>query len=272
MTHFISKLLSAAAALVSSDGRLLEGDVPDDRARFEQEKRDSAAGLAADADLLHRAAELQIDAAAHRYTYLWSWLGLPIIQLPPDIIALQEIIWETRPDVIIETGVARGGSIVFFASILHLLGGGGIVLGVDVEIRPHNREAVERHPLAPRIRLIEGSSTDPTILDRVRAFVPPGARVMVVLDSDHSHAHVLAELRAYGPLVTRDAFLVVADTGLGVPEAERLRIRDWGPGNNPMTALRAYLDETGRFVPDAFYNGKLLLTSNPGGYLRCIAE
>lgn len=243
----------------------------DDRADFEAEKRRSAAALAADGELARRAGEVQIGAAEHRYTYLWSWLGLPIIQLPPDVVALQEIVWETRPDVIVETGVARGGSLVFFASILQLLGGEGIAVGVDVEIRPHNRDAIERHPLAHRIRLIEGSSTDDATVAQVRALIPAGARVMVMLDSDHSHAHVLAELRRYGPLVTPGAFLVVADTGLGVPPAERLRIRDWGPDNNPMTALRAYLAETNRFEPDAFYNAKLLITSNPSGYLRCTA-
>ncbi len=243
----------------------------DDRTEFEAEKRRSAASLASDRALLHRAAEVQIDAAAHRYTYLWSWLGLPIIQLPTDVVVLQEIVWETRPDVVIETGVARGGSLILFASILQLLGGEGFVVGVDVDVRPHNREAIESHPLGGRVRLIEGSSTDEATLARVRALIPPNARVMVVLDSDHSHAHVLAELRAYGPLVTPGAFLVVADTGLGIPEAERLRVRDWGPGNNPMSALRAYLAETDRFEPDPFSNGKLLMTSNPGGYLRCLA-
>jgi cephalosporin hydroxylase len=243
----------------------------DDRAEFEDEKRAAAARLASDAALLHRAAELQIDAARHRYTYLWSWLGLPIIQLPADVVALQEIVWETRPDVVVETGVARGGSLALFASILQLLGGDGIVVGVDVEIRPHNRRAIEEHPLAHRIRLVEGSSTDERTVAKVRAAIPPGARVMVVLDSDHSHAHVLAELRHYAPLVTPGAFLIVADTGLGIPEAATYRVRDWGPENNPMTALRAFLAETQRFVVDEFYNAKLLVTSNPSGYLRCVA-
>jgi len=245
--------------------------VRDDRLEFEDEKRKRAARLAEDRDLLHRAANVQIDAAAHNYTYLWSWLGLPIVQLPPDVVALQEIIWETKPDVVVETGVARGGSLVFFASILQMLGGDGIVVGVDIDIRAHNRESIERHPLAHRIRLIEGSSVDDATVERVRALIPAGARVMVVLDSDHSHAHVLAELRRYAPFVTPGQFLVVADTGLGIPEAARLRVRDWGPENNPLTALRAYLAETDRFQADPFYNGKLLMTSSPGGYLRCVA-
>lgn len=240
----------------------------DDRTEFEAEKRRSAAALGLDGDLMHRAAELEIASARHRYTYLWSWLGLPIIQLPPDIVALQEIVWETRPDVIVETGVARGGSLILSASILQLLGGDGIVVGVDIDVRPHNRKAIEAHPLGHRVRLIEGSSIAAPTLARVRALIPEGARVMVVLDSDHSHAHVLAELRQYAPLVSPGLFLIVADTVLGLPEASEVRVRDWGPGNNPMSALEAYLAETDAFEPDSFYNGKLLMTSNPGGYLR----
>ncbi len=242
----------------------------DDRAEFEAKKRVSAAALATDHGLLHRAAELEIDSARHDYTYLWSWLGLPIIQLPPDIVALQEIIWETRPDVIVETGVARGGSLILSASILQLLGGDRFVIGVDIEIRRHNRAAIESHPLGGRVRLVEGSSVEPATVATVRSMIPDGRRVMVVLDSDHSHDHVLAELRLYAPLVTPDAFLVVADTVLGLPEARDVHVRGWGPDNNPMTALRAYLGETSDFVADPFYNGKLLMTSNPGGYLRRI--
>ena len=228
----------------------------DDRAEFEAKKRLSAAALASDRELLHRAAELEIDSARHDYTYLWSWLGLPIIQLPQDVV--------------VETGIARGGSLILSASILQLLGGDGFVVGVDIDVRPHNRQAIESHPLAARVRLVEGSSTEQATVDTVRAMIPPGARVMVVLDSNHSHDHVLAELRLYAPLVTPGAFLVVADTVLGLPEARDVRVRDWGPENNPMTALRAYQRETNAFVEDPFYNGKLLMTSNPGGYLRRI--
>jgi cephalosporin hydroxylase len=243
----------------------------DDREEFEAEKRRSAAALAEDRDLLHRAAEVQIDSNRHRYTYLWSWLGLPIIQIPSDIVALQEIIWETRPDVIVETGVARGGSLILSASILQLLGGDGIVIGIDVDIRPHNRAAIEGHPLAHRVKLIEGSSTDAATLAAVRAALPNQARVMVVLDSDHSYEHVLAEMRAYAPLVSVGAYLVVADTVLALPEAQNVRVRSWGPDNNPMMAIHTYLSEKSDFVADPFYNGKLLMTSNPGGYLRRIA-
>lgn len=242
----------------------------DDRAAFAADQRKHARELAADAALLHRGYDLTVDLAAHKYTYLWNWLGVPIIQLPTDVVVMQEIIWETKPDVIVETGVARGGSLIFSASILQLLGKGE-VLGVDIEIRPHNRESIEQHPLSHRIRLIEGSSTDPQTIDRVRSAIPPNASVMVVLDSDHTHDHVIAELRAYAPLVTAGQFLIVADTGVGLEEASRLHFERWDATNNPRTAMDAFLRESNRFEADAFYNGKLVMTSSPGGYLRCVA-
>src|SRR4051794_40201866 len=182
----------------------------DDRAAFEAQRREAAARLAADERLAADALELNIAADRHDWSYQWSWLGLPVIQLPPDIVALQEVIWETRPELVIETGIARGGSLVLYASLLELVGEGE-VLGIDIDIRAHNREAIEAHPLAKRIRMIEGSSLDDDVVARARAAAAEVERVMVVLDSNHTHAHVLGELRAYGPLVTVGQFLVVAD-------------------------------------------------------------
>lgn len=240
----------------------------DDRAEFAASQREFALRLSDDADLVHRAFQVQVDAAKHRFTYLWNWLGVPIIQLPADIVVLQEIIWETRPTVIIETGVARGGSVVFSASMLQLLGE-GFVIGIDIDIRPHNRKTIESHPLAHRIHLIEGSSVDAEVVASIKRLVPAGARVMVILDSLHTHEHVLTELRAYSSLVSPGQFLVVADTGVGVKEAEHLHFDRWDASNNPLTALKAFLVESDRFEQDPFYNGKLLMTSSPGGYLRC---
>jgi cephalosporin hydroxylase len=239
----------------------------DDRADFEQEKRVAAARMAADEALA--AGALALNAAADRYdwSYQWSWLGLPVIQLPPDIVALQEVIWETRPQLVIETGIARGGSLVLYASILELLGEGE-VLGIDIDIRSHNREAIKTHPLAGRIQMIEGSSLDEAVVDEARGAAADVERVMVVLDSNHTHDHVLAELRAYGPLVTVGQFLVVADTFVDQIPPQEHRPRPWGPGDNPATALKAWLDEVDGFEPDAFVNAKLLLTASPGGYLR----
>jgi cephalosporin hydroxylase len=239
----------------------------DDRVRFEEERREAAARMAADEELAREALALNVSADRHDWSYQWSWLGLPVIQMPPDIVVLQEVIWETRPLLVIETGIARGGSLVLYASILELLGEGE-VLGIDVDIRAHNRGAIEAHPLARRIRMIEGSSLDDDIVARARAAAAEAERVMVVLDSNHTHEHVLAELRAYGRLVTVGQFLVVADTFVEQIPAQEHRPRQWGPGNNPATALRAWLDEVEGFEPDQFVNAKLLLTASPGGYLR----
>src|SRR5579864_8617534 len=187
---------------------------PDDRAEFEADKRRNTLALGADAAVFDAALDALVAADRHRYNYLWSWMGAPVIQLPADILATQEVIWAAKPEVIVETGVARGGSLIFYASMLTLIGRGQVI-GVDIDIRAHNRDTIERHPMAGKIALIEGSSTAPETLAAVRAAIPPGAAVMVLLDSDHSRAHVLAELRAYGPLVTPGQFLVVSDTVLG---------------------------------------------------------
>nr|WP_255532446.1 CmcI family methyltransferase [Paracoccus sp. IB05] len=204
------------------------------------------------------------------YSYLWSWMGVPIIQMPADIMATQEVIWETKPDVIIETGVARGGSVLFMASLLEVMGKGKVI-GVDIDIRAHNREAIESHPMSKRVVLIEGGSADEDTLTKVRAEIPPGARVMVVLDSDHSRDHVLAECRAYGDLVTEGCYLVVADTLVGhVSEenAPKKRSKLWFAGNEPLSALRDYMAETDAFEVNEVLNGKLVLSSSPGGYIR----
>jgi cephalosporin hydroxylase len=239
----------------------------DDRAEFERERREAAARMATDQTLAAAALALNAAADRHDWSYQWSWLGLPVIELPPDIVALQEVIWETRPQLVIETGIARGGSLVLYASILELLGQGE-VLGIDIDIRAHNREAIEAHRLARRIRMIEGSSLDEAVVGEALGAAAVAERVMVVLDSNHTHEHVLAELRAYGPLVTVGQFLVVADTFVEQIPAQEHRPRPWGPGDNPATALHAWLEEVEGFEPDPFVNAKLLLTASPGGYLR----
>jgi cephalosporin hydroxylase len=243
----------------------------DDRAAFEEKKRVQAVALGGDRGVFDAAVQVLQAADKYDYSYLWSWMGVPIIQLPADVLATQEVIWETKPDVVVETGVARGGSVLFMASLLELIGKGKVI-GVDIDIRAHNRDSIERHPMAKRVQLIEGSSIDAAIVAKVRAEIPSGASVMVVLDSDHSRNHVLAELRSYGPLVTEGCYLVVADTGLGrlKPEqAPRNRSKLWLKGDEPLAALEAYLEESDRFEIDPVINGKLILSSSPGGYLRC---
>ena len=252
-------------------------DRGDDRPAFAAHVEAQSRALGRDEGALRRSIDTVLDLDRYDYTYLWSWMGVPIIQMPADVMATQEAVWATRPDVIIETGVARGGSVVFLASLLELMGAsadrGGFVIGVDIDIRAHNREAIERHPMARRIRLVEGGSVDDATLETVRALIPPGARVMAVLDSDHSRAHVLAELRAYGPMVTEGCYLVVADTVVGhlsEEEAPKRRSRVLFRGNDPLSARDDYLAETDRFEVDPVLNGKLALSSSPGGYLRCV--
>jgi cephalosporin hydroxylase len=203
-----------------------------------------------------------------KYSYNFSWLGRPIIQYPQDIIALQEIVWRTRPDLIIETGIAHGGSLVFFASLLELIGANGRVLGIDIEIRPHNRRAIETHPLAHRVSMIEGSSISSDV-SGAAVKQAAGKRTMVVLDSNHTHQHVAAELNAYAPLVSRGCYLVVLDTIVEDMPASFFADRPWGPGNSPKTAVRAFLETTDRFTVDRSIDHKLLISVGPEGYLLC---
>jgi cephalosporin hydroxylase len=200
------------------------------------------------------------------YSYNFTWLGLPIIQYPQDVLALQEIIWKTKPDLIVETGIARGGSIVFSASMLQLLGEGKVI-GIDIDIREHNRTAIERHPLFSRIEMIQGSSVDPTVVAEVKKRTQGARRIMVILDSNHSAAHVTAELEAYAQLVTPGCYLSVMDTVVERLPQELSFGRPWGPGDSPMTAVDSFLAENKHFAIDASYDRKLLISVAPRGYL-----
>ncbi|MCG8490851.1 MAG: cephalosporin hydroxylase family protein [Sneathiellales bacterium] len=244
----------------------------DDRKEFEENKSRQSIALGKDQEAFRQSTDLLTKLDEYDYSYLWSWMGVPIIQMPADIMATQEVIWATKPDVIIETGVARGGSVIFMASLLEVMGQGQVI-GVDIDIRKHNRQAIEEHPMSKRITLIEGGSADEDIVKKVEALIPEGARVMVVLDSDHSRDHVLAECRAYGRLVTEGCYLVVADTLVGHLDEEnapKKRSKIWYKGDEPLSALNDYMSECDRFEVDEELNGKLVLSSSPGGYLRCI--
>jgi cephalosporin hydroxylase len=241
----------------------------DDRKEFEQSKHDYALAMGADEGLKSKAVEIFRASDEYNWSYQWNWLGVPIIQIPPDIVATQELIWDYRPQFIVETGIARGGSLIFYASILELIGDGRVI-GIDIEIRDHNRESIESHPMSKRIDLIEGSSIDPALVSDVKAQVAGAERVMVILDSNHTHQHVLDELRLYAPMVTEGQYLIVADTVVEEIPAQEHRVRPWGPGNNPGTALEAFLQENDEFVRDPVVNAKLLVTSSRGGYLKRI--
>lgn len=238
----------------------------DDRNRFSEEAKRAALELGNDKDLQMLARDVIARSDKHHWSYQWTWLGVPIIQMPSDIVATQEIIWRTRPQLIIETGVARGGSLLLYASILELLGEGSVI-GVDIEIRDHNRESIETHPLSKRIELIQADSLSPELHARLKARSSGLERVMVVLDSNHTHEHVKRELELFSDFVTPGQYLIVADTVVEyIPEQEH-RPRPWGVGNNPATALNEFMSSDSRFEPDAVINSKLLLTSSPGGYL-----
>jgi len=208
-----------------------------------------------------------------KYSYNFSWLGRPIIQYPQDIVAMQELIWTVQPDLIVETGIAHGGSLIFYASLLELNAACGgprdaAVLGIDIDIRAHNRQAIEAHPLFKRISMIQGSSVAPEIMEQVRAAARGKQRVLVCLDSNHTHDHVLAELQAYAPLTSVGSYCVVFDTLIDDLPADRYPDRPWGPGDNPKTAVREYLRSHPEFEIDKRVDYKLLISVAPDGYLK----
>ena len=241
-------------------------------AKFFAEVQDNLDGLRADASVRQATLDWVAAIAPHNYTYNFTWLGRPVIQFPQDLAALQEIIWDTRPNLIIETGIAHGDSLIFHASMLQLLGNAGRVLGIDIDIREHNRAEIEAHPMFERIEMIQGSAIDDAIAGQAAAVAATAERVMVVLDSNHTHAHVLRELELYAPLVTMGCYLVVCDTLIEDMPAGSFPNRPWDKGDNPRTAVDAFLKTTNRFEVDTAIDAKLQISVAPGGYLKCVAE
>ena len=208
----------------------------------------------------------------YQYSYHFSWMSRPIIQYPQDIMALQEIIWKVQPELIIETGIARGGSLIFSASILQLIGKGKVI-GIDIDIRKHNRIEIEKHPMFKRIKMIEGSSIDEKVVKKVYELVKNKKRILVILDSNHSHEHVLKEMELYSPLVKKNSYLIVFDTiieDISIPSQSSDQKRPWGKGNNPKTAVKHFLKNNSRFVNDKEIENKLMISVAPCGYLKCI--
>ena len=241
-------------------------------ARFFAEVQNNISGLRDDGRV--RQATLEwIDAIApHNYTYNFTWMGRPVIQFPQDLVAMQEIIWTTKPDLIIETGIAHGGSLIYYASMLEMMNLEGKVLGIDIDIREHNRAEIEAHPMFHRIEMIQGSAIDDDTAARVRESAAGSKRAMVVLDSNHTHAHVLRELELYSSLVAPGCYLVVFDTLIEDMPAGSFPDRPWDKGNNPRTAVDAFLKTTDQFEVDADIDAKLQITVAPGGYLKRIAK
>ena len=210
-----------------------------------------------------------------KYSYNFTWLGRPIIQYPQDIVALQELEWQVQPDLIIETGIAHGGSLMLSASMLTLLEvsgtiKNGMVLGIDIDIRQHNRVELEKHPLAKKIKMIQGSSIDAAIIKQVHDFAKNYTKILVILDSYHTHDHVLAELNAYAPLATIGSYCIVFDTLIEDLPDSFFSDRPWKKGNNPKTAVRTFLKAHKEFDVDETIENKLLITAAYSGYLKRI--
>ena len=223
--------------------------------------------------LTKAANDFMCESTITKYSYNYSWMGRPIIQYPQDIVAMQEIIWEIKPDLIIETGIAHGGSLIFYASILTLLELSGLVknpkvLGIDIDIRKHNKEEIEKHPMFKKIEMIEGSSIDKDIAKKVDEISRGFKNIIVILDSNHTHDHVLKELELYAPLVTKGSYCVVFDTIIEDMPANNYPDRPWDKGNNPKKAVWEYLKSQPEFEIDKSIENKLLITVAPDGYLK----
>lgn len=215
------------------------------------------------------AAEFNLESNKAQYSYNFSWMGRPIIQYPQDMIAMQEIIWELKPDLIIETGIAHGGSLIYYASLLELIGKGE-VLGVDIDIREHNRKEIEKHPMFKRIKMIEGSSVEEETVKKVATHASGKKIILVSLDSNHTHEHVIRELELYSPFVTPGSYLVVFDTIVEDLPEDYLPGRAWSVGDNPKTAVYEFLKRNDDFVIDKAIDNKLLVSVAPDGYLKKI--
>lgn len=238
---------------------------------FVNERQQRVLSNATNDALVSAAAAFNEASNKAQYSYNFSWMGRPIIQYPQDMIAMQEIIWEIKPDLIIETGIAHGGSLIYYASLLELIGKGE-VLGIDIDIREHNRKEIENHPMFKRIKMIQGSAIDPEIVAEVKKHTEGKQTILVVLDSNHTHEHVLAELQMYSPFVSLNSYIVVFDTIVEKLPDNYLPgyARPWGVGDNPLTALNVFIKENPEFVIDQSINNKLLISVAPDGYLKRI--
>jgi cephalosporin hydroxylase len=241
--------------------------------QFNEEKIQRINDYSNDLEWQELSSQWLVKAFHHKYMYNFSVLGRPVIQTPFEMVAMQEIIWSVQPDLIIETGIAHGGSLIFSSSMLELnsICGGpqeAEVLGIDIDIRKHNREAIEAHPMFKRISMIQGSSIAPEIIEQVTAKAEGKQKILVLLDSNHTHDHVLAELEAYAPLTSVGSYCVVFDTLVEDLPDEMFNDRPWGVGNNPKTAVSEYLKTHPEFEIDKSIQHKLLITVAPDGYLK----
>ena len=235
---------------------------------FEQRNKKFINSMNKNKSLLKKSKDWIDNVFDYEYVYHFRWLGRPIIQFPQDMVAVQELIWKIKPDFIIESGIARGGSLIFYASILELLNHGKII-GIDIDIRKHNRIEIENHTLFKRIKLIEGSSIDDSVIHKIKKIIKDKKKIMILLDSHHTEQHVLEELEKYSPFVRSGSYVVVFDTIIEDMKKHHSKNRPWNHGNNPKTAVSKFLKKNKRFKIDKEIQKKLLITSCPDGYLKC---
>ena len=242
--------------------------------QFKKESEIEIGEMSRDPDLKKLSMDWMNAANSRKYSYHFEWLGRPIIQYPQDMVAMQEIIWNVKPDLIIETGIAQGGSLIYYASLMELLETtnvsiGGRIIGIDNDIRTHNRSAIESHPLFRRIDLIEGSSVNSSTRDQVSKKIGNAGNILVVLDSLHTHEHVLMEMEMYQSFVSDKSYLVVFDTVIEFMKKDMFNDRPWGVGDNPLTAVYEFLKTNKQFSIDEEIHEKLQISVAPNGYLKC---
>ena len=245
----------------------------DDRKKFKKTTKSFCLKLGKSKKILKKSINFLTELDKFNYSYLWTWAGVPIIQLPSEILVNQEIIFRTKPNIIIETGVARGGSILFYASILSLIHKKYKVIGIDNDLRPHNKKSIFNNPLSNKIKIIEGSSIEKKVLQKILKKIDKRDKVMVILDSNHSKKHVLQECKLYSKIVTKNCYLVVADTILGFfnkKQTPKKRSSIWHKGNEPFAAVKDFLKINKNYIIDKELNGKLIFSSSFNGYLKKI--
>ena len=237
--------------------------------KFYDERKKSRKEIREDNELKNKSLDWMLHADKYKYSYNFSWMGRPIIKYPNDMVVQQELIWDIKPDLIIETGIAHGGSIIFSASMMRMMGIEGEVVAVDIDIRDHNRKLIEDHPMYKNITMYEGDSTDKNIFLKVKEHCKGKKKVMLILDSNHTHEHVLNELNLYSGLVSLDSYIILPDTFIEFfPEGYSSVNRPWDKGNNPYSAMKSFLNSNKNFVIDEEISGKACITETIDGYLK----